>query len=295
VSPGDAAGTADEAGRRVLEALEQYLGITQVLWGLLAPGDAARSPADHARSLEEAFNRLQEQAREAWAGAFAGTGSGSPTAGAGWPGTGGTPFENAWLQAATQFEWPALGLTRERQERSQDLARAGQAFAQAQLRMTLLWGQVIREALQGLAERVASTLAEGKSIPSPRALYDLWVDCGEAAFLRHAHSGEFGRAQGALTNAASSLRIEQRRLVEGWARELDLPTRELNSVHVRLKELRAEVRELRRELAAAAAAQTPSTQVRRRAAKPPADPSTVTGAGSAARKVPRRAKRSARK
>jgi hypothetical protein len=64
-------------------------------------------------------------------------------------------------------------------------------------------------------ERDARRLGTGEMFTSPKVLYDLWIECAEAAFSKMAHGPEYARIQGELTNTLSSLRTEQRKLFAG--------------------------------------------------------------------------------
>lgn len=160
------------------------------------------------------------------------------------------PLVDVWQRRIMSFEWPALGLTRERQEAGQRLAQLAAKLGQAQMRLTAHWAQMLTEAVQGYGERIAARLAQGEAIGSLKALYELWIEAAEEAFARMAHGARYAQTQAELANATAALRAAQRELLESWSRELDLPTRtELNSVHRRLKDMKAELRMLEQGLA----------------------------------------------
>jgi hypothetical protein len=145
---------------------------------------------------------------------------------------------------------PALGLTREHQER---LKRAGDALVrleEAQRRLQRLWGDTLREAAAAYAAR----LEVPKSPPSPEDLhrwYDSWIDCAEDAYARTAHSEAFCDALADYVNASSAWRREASAGVEQWAKLLDLPTRsEINSLAARLRAVEAELQQHRAKPAA---------------------------------------------
>ena len=54
-----------------------------------------------------------------------------------------------------------------------------------------------------------------------QAVYDRWIEAGEAVYARAARGQAFLEAQAELTNSLSQLRIAQRELVEEWARQFD--------------------------------------------------------------------------
>jgi class III poly(R)-hydroxyalkanoic acid synthase PhaE subunit len=220
-------------------ATDQYVALARSLWEAAAKAQAAPDPAGKARAFNDGLAKLQQDLQAAWLSNLDGRSFGfTPEQAFG-------PWGAAFQRGLATFEWPALGLTRERQQAMQRLGKLTTQYWQAQMRLAAHWGEVVREALTLMGERFASKLAGGEKFTSPKDLYDLWIECGEAAFAKMAHSAAYAHTQGELTNTLSQLRTEQRKLVESVAKELDLPTREeLNSVHRRLKEMKAQLRAL---------------------------------------------------
>lgn len=156
---------------------------------------------------------------------------------------------------------PALGLTREHQERMQRAADAGRRMAEAQQRLTRLWSDTLREAAAAYSERLTMPAATQNPEELNR-LYDAWIDCAEEAYARTAHSDAFCDALADYVNAGSDWRRESSAGVEHWAKLLDLPTRnELNTLAQRLRGVEEELRSLRE-------AARPRTPRARRKAKP---------------------------
>ena len=157
---------------------------------------------------------------------------------------------NAWQQMTQVFP---LGPGREQQVAWQTYLRA---LAEYQLRMQAVlhaYAQVFAQALEAVPGVVERRAAQGQAVSGFRELYELWVECGEQAFARLAHDETFITAQTASTNALSRMKRSQQVLTEYWLKSHDLPTRsELNSVHLRLRELSARVVELEQQLAATA-------------------------------------------
>jgi class III poly(R)-hydroxyalkanoic acid synthase PhaE subunit len=146
-----------------------------------------------------------------------------------------------------------LGLTREHQIAWQRLGELSTRAAQQQAQLGAIWSEIVGAALRELGARAGAAIARGEPPASPRALYDQWIECAEAAFAAAAHGPAFLKAQSALANTSAELRTQQRELVESWARQLDLPTRaELDTVHRRLRALQAQLRGLRASAAAPA-------------------------------------------
>jgi hypothetical protein len=170
-------------------------------------------------------------------------------------GTSSLPWHTALSAAAAPWammrDVPALGLTREHQQRWQQTADAARGVADAQRRLQDYWSDVLHEAAASFAARLAVPVAG----VTPRSLYEAWIDCAEAAYARTAQDDLFCEALADYVNATSRWRTHFAAIVEHWSTLLDLPTRsELNSLLRRLQSLE---RRLTSEPAAAGAAGPP--------------------------------------
>jgi class III poly(R)-hydroxyalkanoic acid synthase PhaE subunit len=168
---------------------------------------------------------------------------------------------------------PAFGMAREYVEQAQALSAAQEKLKDANQR----YGALIAKALEGGLERFQSKLAErfepgARRVEDMRGLYDLFIDGLEEAYAEIALSSEFRVVYGDLVNAQSDLRLKIQRVVEQVTGSLGMPTRsEMNTLESRVHELRraakrshehpavsslkAELDELRQELAALKASQ----------------------------------------
>ena len=110
-------------------------------------------------------------------------------------------------------------------------------------------GRIHTDALELLAKKTQELGTAGQPVSDTRRLYNLWVECSEQSFARHASGEAFGRLQGELVNAGTRVRVAQQTIAEYFLKSLDLPTRsELNSVHKRLKEMRGRIESLEEQL-----------------------------------------------
>lgn len=149
---------------------------------------------------------------------------------------------------ATSFttDAPALGATREHQERWQRAADAWRRLDEAQRRLQRLWGDTLAQAASAFVARVA--VPDAPLTPNAvHRLYDDWIDCAEEAYSKEAHGEAFCRAMADAVNASGEWRREAMACLEVWARWLDCPTRsEINSLIERLSSLEKQVREMKR-------------------------------------------------
>ena len=165
-------------------------------------------------------------------------------------------------------ELPALGLTREHQERAQRAAQAWRGMDDAQRRLQRLWSDTLREAASAFVAHLGTAQSAPLTPDALNRLYDRWIDCAEESYARTAHSEAFCDALADYVNASSQWRRESNAGAESWAKLLDLPTRnEINTLAQRLRTLEERVR------AQTEAAQPPAAHSRAahsRAAQPEA-------------------------
>jgi hypothetical protein len=133
---------------------------------------------------------------------------------------------------------PALGLTREHQERAQRAAGALSRMQEAQRRLQRLCADALLDAATAFASRLGPAPGGTLGAEALHGLYDAWIDCAEDAYARVAHGEAFCDALAEHVNASSDWRREASAAVEQWSKWLDLPTRsEFNSLAERLRSL----------------------------------------------------------
>ena len=200
-----------EAAERFKAAAQTYLDT--------ADGGSTQGAAQAAQQFGEFLREQFAEARLPWAAGF---GASRP----------------AGAQPPYSSEAPALGATREHQQRWQRMAEAWRRAEDSQRRLQRMWSDTLRESAAAFAVRLQQRPAAAASAETPRELYDAWVDCAEDGYARLAHSAAFCDAQAELVNANSLWRREAQAGIEQWAKLLDLPTRsELNTLERRLKSI----------------------------------------------------------
>jgi hypothetical protein len=161
-------------------------------------------------------------------------------------------------QAAQMGVWdaPALGATREHQQRWQRMGEASAAIDEAQRRLQRLWSDALRDATVTFTAGLVQPPPIDMSAESMQKLYDRWIDCAEDAYGRIAHGEPFCSALADFINASSRWRREAQSSMEYLAKLLDLPTRsEINSLMQRLKGVETRLRDSANTAASKAAAE----------------------------------------
>jgi hypothetical protein len=137
---------------------------------------------------------------------------------------------------------PALGASREHQQRWQRIADASRRLDDAQRRLQRLGSDALREAAAAFAARLGPAHPPAVSPEALRNLYDIWIDCAEDAYARAAHSESFCSALAEYANASSECRRDLQAAIEHSAKLFDLPTRsEINTLNLRVKSLEEEL------------------------------------------------------
>jgi polyhydroxyalkanoate synthase subunit PhaE len=168
-------------------------------------------------------------------------------------------------QAAPVRMWdaPALGASREHQQRWQRMGEAWASIDDAQRRLQRLWSDALRDAAAAFTARLVQPQIE-MTTESLKKLYGSWIDCAEDAYGRMAHGETFCCALADFMNASSHWRREVQASIEHSAKLLDLPTRgEINSLMQRLKAVENRLRDSAKSPAVKTAAPRPRTARRK--------------------------------
>jgi polyhydroxyalkanoate synthase subunit PhaE len=185
---------------------------------------SASSVIDAARKFSDFMRDQAAAVQPPWGAAF---GIGNPNA----------------ADATAQWDLPALGASREHQQRAQRMAETWRRMDDAQRRLQRLWSDALREAAASFAAGLGTTQPGAPSTEALNKLYDTWVDCAEDAYARVSHSEAFCSALADYVNASSQWRGDLQGAIEQWAKMLDLPTRsEINTLTRRLKSLEERLR-----------------------------------------------------
>jgi class III poly(R)-hydroxyalkanoic acid synthase PhaE subunit len=214
-----------DLGRRWLDLGESYLkGLSRFGEGGGTPGDTFRP--DPGQASAAAQFKLGEDILCAWRSAWAGAEQEHAGLGRGF--------------AELMDRLPFLGLAREQAQAWRELSAAQAECRRLGQELSTVLSRVQSDVLALLEQRVREREQAGKPIADFRALYDLWVECGEQVYSQVAHSEAYSRLQAELGNATMRLRSRQQAVIEHALKQFDLPTRaELNTVHLQLRELRS--------------------------------------------------------
>ena len=144
---------------------------------------------------------------------------------------------------------PALGLSREFNEKVAQAFKAFQEYQRASGRYQTVVASIWSDTLQNFATALGEAVQEGDGIETLRDLSTLWTKVADQTFVRAFRTDDYIDAQNDYLEANLRLRHHQRTLAEEMQRALDQPTRsELDEVYKLLNRLRRENKELKRHL-----------------------------------------------
>jgi class III poly(R)-hydroxyalkanoic acid synthase PhaE subunit len=145
-------------------------------------------------------------------------------------------------QMLTSFA-PALGYTREYQEIVQRMTALAGQFQRRYAEFAQQGADIAHRAMLAVQERSAS---DPRLATSPADLYDAWIDSAEMSYAQAAHSEAFARRLAELCNSLSAFKVERGKLLDAFARHMDMPSRaEVDTLHRQVHDLRMAARQAR--------------------------------------------------
>ena len=149
------------------------------------------------------------------------------------------------------FTVMGMGLNREANE---DYMKAMNQWNKAMISMGELMAVITKtaqESFQQIAEKVQADLAEGKSITTFRDFYTVWYSVTEAAYEKLLATDEFAIVFDDFSDRYAQFMIAQNKVYERMLAFLPIPTNtDMKSLYKTVYDLRKDVRDLKKELAA---------------------------------------------
>ncbi len=259
-------GTSQEVFSRVIDQGKGFLFLShELLRAVETIQKQEEQGADWKLALRNAVDRIQEQLRQ-WSGVSVGQtalwglpaemwerlSSALTLAPGDWSAhlraVAGKPQEAAQSYQDWLEYWP--GLSREWQLRARAGGQRAERYQEAWRCYAAQLLDVGVLALDYLYERLIQMGEMGGRIRDLHTLYDLWIDAAEQAYAEVVSTPEFAKQQAEVVNAAVALKLCLHESLETVARINNLPTRaELDSAQRAIKELRAELADVRAQLA----------------------------------------------
>lgn len=142
---------------------------------------------------------------------------------------------------------PTLGYTREWQHKWQEGIKRWRAFQTAQQeymtalnRISLRSVELLREKASHFAENSETTAESPKTM---RAVYDLWIECGEQAYAECVRTEEYIQAHANVINSLMACKYYEQEITDELFATLNMPTRkELDTFSLRMQQMRRELK-----------------------------------------------------
>jgi class III poly(R)-hydroxyalkanoic acid synthase PhaE subunit len=149
------------------------------------------------------------------------------------------------------LEIPSLGLSRGHHQRARRLLGNLTDIDAALREFAGLQEDFVADVTRRLAAALKSHAAGERALPGLRELYDLWVECAEAAYRELITGPKHSRIYGQLVNALLHGTREARSLIDDSFRMVGMPTRsETDSLLQEIQILRRQITETRSTLSA---------------------------------------------
>lgn len=143
---------------------------------------------------------------------------------------------------------PALGYSREKQEKIQKLAELLVVYGEAMKAYKLAFAKNGLASVKALKKRISKL---EKPIESMRGLYDFWVNVNEDVYAKFSMSEEYQVVYADLVNSQMAVQQVSNELAEDIYKAMNLPTRsEMDALAKGMQQARRENRQLRKQLAA---------------------------------------------
>ncbi len=147
---------------------------------------------------------------------------------------------------------PGLGYTREWQGQGQELGRLTLEYQRALQEYLALFRRLNLDVVNRVYRALGERSERQQPITTLRGVYDLWVDCSEAAYLELVSTDDYAKAYGHMVNTLMGLKRHGRLLVDEAVGAAGMPTRgSVGTLQQRQQELRREMSGLRTQLAGA--------------------------------------------
>jgi class III poly(R)-hydroxyalkanoic acid synthase PhaE subunit len=143
---------------------------------------------------------------------------------------------------------PALGYTRESQEKYQKLHRVMLHYQKAMHDYNIAMSKVNLEAVELFQRKMHQLSETDTEITSVKELYVLWVDACEEVYAEYAMSDSYAALYGELVNSLMAVKRQTSRIIDEFLESMNMPTRkEVSTLHKRVQETRRDYNRLKED------------------------------------------------
>lgn len=144
---------------------------------------------------------------------------------------------------------PGVGPDREAHEQQRRYSKLWMDYQRTFHEYNSAHHTVGKETIERLKAKAIELSERGETLDSMRDVYDLWIDCAEDAYADFAYSDEYQEIYGRMINSQMALKKETRNMVDSMATSIGLPSsRGFDTVLKRMQEMRREIRQLKKSI-----------------------------------------------
>ncbi len=144
---------------------------------------------------------------------------------------------------------PGVGMSREKQEKFQQLAMLSAEYSQAAGEYLKAHNNISKQSVDLLQQRFVEMYERKEQPESCRAIYDIWVDCYEEVYAEEVMKPDYNSAYGDMVNSLMALTKAHREIQDETLETLGMPSRrEMDTLLQRFQQERREKSKMRAEI-----------------------------------------------
>jgi class III poly(R)-hydroxyalkanoic acid synthase PhaE subunit len=141
-------------------------------------------------------------------------------------------YEKLWQPVSLSQKWQKILETRIRLWRN---------YQQAQEEYVAWVNKISLHTIDLLRDKIITLRQQNQPITQFRAIYDLWIDCGEEAYIQSARTDEYSQINARLINSWMAWKHYECQQIDEILAILNIPTRqEVDRMNYRLQQMRRE-------------------------------------------------------
>jgi len=158
-------------------------------------------------------------------------------------------LEQMQSESGKFMSMPGVGMSREKQEKIQRLARLVTEYNKATSEYMEVQNGITKKSVDLLQKRFVEMYERKEQPGSCREIYDTWVDCYEEVYAEEVMKPDYNAAYGEMVNSLMALTKAQREIQDEVLEMLGIPSRrELDTLLTRFQQERREKHKMRAEI-----------------------------------------------
>ncbi len=158
-------------------------------------------------------------------------------------------LEQIQSESGKLMSMPGIGMSREKQEKIQRLARLAAEYNKSSGEYMKVQNDINKKSVDLLQKRFVEMYERKEQPESCRAIYDSWVDCYEEVYAEEVMKPDYNVAYGKMVNSLMALTKAHREIQDDTLEMLGIPSRrEMDTLLERFQQERREKHKMRAEI-----------------------------------------------